>query len=70
MGERMNIVPKATKAIEVEEGLLGPRLAAWLPEATWEWKDRVVSNPWPCELALSAKAATAKPPLTSDDRPG
>lgn len=38
------------KAGEAEEDLRGSRLAAWLPEAEWEWHDRVHSNLWPCEL--------------------
>ncbi len=42
---------KSMKTPEAEEVFRGPRLAAWLPEAEWEWHDRVHSNLWPCELS-------------------
>lgn len=48
-------------ATEAEEVFLGPRLAAWLPEADWEWRDRVNSNPWPCELLFEKRGETSPP---------
>jgi hypothetical protein len=49
------------KAGEIEEAARGPRRAAWLPEAEWEWHDRVHSSLWPCELP---SARREKSPLS------
>jgi hypothetical protein len=44
-----------------EEVFLGPRLVAWLPEAEWEWHDRVRSNLWPCEFIPERRERPAPP---------
>jgi hypothetical protein len=44
-----------------EEVFLGPRLATWLPEAEWEWHDRVNSSLWPCELLPERRERPASP---------
>jgi hypothetical protein len=54
-------VRKSMTAAEAEEVFLGPRLAAWLPEADWEWHDRVHSNLWPCELLPQRRTAPTPP---------
>ncbi len=50
---------RSMKPAELGEALQGPRLTAWLPEAEWEWSDRVRSNLWPCELVLKRMGVTA-----------
>jgi len=48
-------VRRSMKAAEADEALWGSRLVAWLPEAEWEWHDRIHSNLWPCELPLTRR---------------
>ncbi len=52
---------KAIKSDIAEEVFLGPRLTAWLPEAEWEWHDRVHSNLWPSELPPERRTIPASP---------
>ncbi len=52
---------RSLKSTEAEEALRGSRVAAWLPEAEWEWDDRVPSNLWPCELLPDRREGPAPP---------
>lgn len=58
------------RAGEAEEALRGPRLAAWLPEAEWEWHDRVHSNLWPCELSSGRRKKSPLPVPSNAGRRG
>jgi hypothetical protein len=62
---RTSLVRTSIKAVESEEVLLGPRLAAWLPEADWEWHNRVHSNLWPCELSRDRREVPTLPAMTT-----
>ena len=64
-GRRTSLVRTSIKAVESEEVFLGPRLAAWLPEADWEWHDRVHSNLWPCELSRGRREVPTLPATTT-----
>ena len=52
---------KRLKAEGAEELFLDPGLAAWLPEADWEWRDRVHTNLWPCERCPKKREGTTPP---------
>jgi len=54
---------RSMKAGEAGEAFRSPHLVGWLPEAEWEWHDRIHSNLWPCELPSGRreKLAFAKP---------
>lgn len=67
--ERVGAMRRSVKAGDAGEALLGPRLSPWLPEAGWEWQDRVVSNPWPCELLPLKTSSPPNLPLASDEQP-
>jgi len=60
-GRRTRLVRRSIKAVESKEVYLGPRLTAWLPEADWEWHDRVHSNLWPCELSRDRREEPTLP---------
>lgn len=66
-GERGEDVRKSIPAKDSQEVVLGSRLTAWLPEAEWEWHDRVRSNLWPCER-LPEKRVVPTPPASSPAR--
>jgi len=59
-------VRKSIPSEDTQEAAFAPRLSAWLPEAEWEWHDRVSSNLWPCELRSEGrdnpKSPTPPPP--------
>lgn len=69
-GEGEN-VRKSIPAKDTQEAVLGSRLTAWLPEAEWEWHERVRSNLWPCELmakpGASPTSPASPPPGPADD---
>jgi len=68
-GAEGSIMRKSIPAKDTHEAILGSRLTPWLPEAEWEWHDRVRSNLWPCERPPERSTAPAPPGSSSPRLP-